>query len=42
MRPIKVNGRSLPDKPVVTYTRNGGVKLTWTDGTAKTNDLSGG
>ena len=34
MRPISVNvARKLADPPVVTYTRNGGVHLTWTDGT---------
>jgi len=34
MRPVTVfAARALPAAPVVTYTRNGGVSLTWTDGT---------
>lgn len=34
MRPVTVHAdRRLPDPPVITYTRNGGVRLTWTDGT---------
>ncbi|MGV8973676.1 MAG: multicopper oxidase domain-containing protein [Rhodoglobus sp.] len=34
MRPVTVHvARNLPDPPVITYTRNGGVHLTWTDGT---------
>jgi FtsP/CotA-like multicopper oxidase with cupredoxin domain len=41
MRPVTVHAaRNLPSAPVVTYTRNGGVHLTWTDGTpAVTTDL---
>jgi FtsP/CotA-like multicopper oxidase with cupredoxin domain len=40
MRPISVNvARALPDKPIVTYTRNGAVKLAWTDGTPVTDAL---
>ena len=34
MRPVTVHAaRRLPDAPVITYTRNGGVHLAWTDGT---------
>jgi hypothetical protein len=34
MRPIVFNvARTLPAAPVVSFTRNGGVNLTWTDGT---------
>jgi predicted phage tail protein len=40
MRPIAVNvSKALPQPPVVMYTRNGGVKLTWTDGTPVTADF---
>jgi hypothetical protein len=40
MRPMTVSvSRTLPRAPVVTYTRNGGVVLTWTDGTPVTPDL---
>jgi len=42
MRPVTVRAaRQLADPPVITYTRNGEVKLTWTDGTpAVTTDLT--
>jgi FtsP/CotA-like multicopper oxidase with cupredoxin domain len=42
MRPVTVHAaRRLPDAPVITYTRNGGVRLTWTDGTpALTTDVT--
>ncbi|WP_353510973.1 multicopper oxidase domain-containing protein [Intrasporangium sp.] len=34
MRPVTVHAdRRLPDPPVITYIRNGGVNLVWTDGT---------
>jgi FtsP/CotA-like multicopper oxidase with cupredoxin domain len=40
MRPISVTvPKTLPQPPVVTYTRNGGVVLAWTDGTPVTADL---
>ncbi|BCJ50562.1 hypothetical protein Asp14428_20370 [Actinoplanes sp. NBRC 14428] len=40
MRPISVGvSRRLPPAPVVTWTRNGGVHLTWADGTPVTADL---
>jgi FtsP/CotA-like multicopper oxidase with cupredoxin domain len=39
MRPMSVSvSRKLARAPVVTYSRNGGVRLTWTDGTPVTTD----
>lgn len=41
MRPVTVKvAKALADPPVVTYSRNGGVKLTWTDGTPATSNLA--
>ncbi|GAA1026393.1 hypothetical protein GCM10009557_03930 [Virgisporangium ochraceum] len=40
MRPMAVSvSKTLPRAPVVTYARNGGVVLSWTDGTPVTPDL---
>jgi hypothetical protein len=40
MRPMTVSvSKALPQPPVVTYSRNGGVVLTWTDGTPVSTDL---